>query len=316
MHKYNYISTNNWHGRHETFPLRTGWLSRGYRRVKDDPKFFSQSDAAVTLGLGKNMVNALRYWGLASSFLTQDESHKSVGIYQVDAGFGSVLMEHDPYLEDPASIWFLHAMIATNWLHAPLFSWAFNCFGMKFFTKQKATESYLGHLTQADYGGRRPSLKMLERDFQVLTRSYVAENVTGTKDQQVDVLDCPLRELSLIHQEADGSSFSFRSGPKASLPAAVVAYSIFRYLFPNELAIGVKAESKSVNLDHLLWNPGSPGMLFKLDGESLIHFIEEIKKLKLLGSIEFDASSGMQQIFVKIPRGMTARTILEKFYTG
>ena len=44
--------------------------------------------------------------------------------------------------------------------------------------------------------------------------------------------------------------------------------------------------------------------------------IEEIKKLKLLGSIEFDASSGMQQIFVKIPRGMTARTILEKFYTG
>lgn len=303
------------YGRHESFPLRTGWLSRGFRHIQDDPKFFSRPDVVAELGLGKNMVNALRYWCLASNFLNQDESHKTLGIHEADTGFGAVLMEHDPYLEDPASIWLLHASIATNWLYAPFFSWTFNSFGLKYFTKQKATDSYLAHLTQADYSGKRPSPKILERDFQVLVRSYVTETVSNLKGGLVDVLDCPLRELGLIHQEPEGGIFSFRTGPKASLPAEVVAFSIFRFLYPAELPTRMKTASKSVNLDHLLWNPCSPGMLFKLDGESLIHYVEEIRKRRLLGEIEFDASSGMQQIFVRIPMGMTARSILKRYYS-
>lgn len=50
-------------GRHETFPLRYGWLTKAIQTV-NKPGFtdiFKQPEAAmIELGLGKNMVNALQ----------------------------------------------------------------------------------------------------------------------------------------------------------------------------------------------------------------------------------------------------------------
>src|SRR4051794_40443347 len=51
--------------RHETFAPRFGWLRKAYDAVTDPrvgPEVFLQPDAPVTLGVGKNMVNAIRYW--------------------------------------------------------------------------------------------------------------------------------------------------------------------------------------------------------------------------------------------------------------
>ena len=49
-------------GRHESFLLRFGWISKGLGALKDDPAVFSQEDATVTLGVGKNMVASIRHW--------------------------------------------------------------------------------------------------------------------------------------------------------------------------------------------------------------------------------------------------------------
>lgn len=46
--------------RHETFAPRVGWLHKAYLSVKDDPETFLKEDATVRLGVGKNMVNAIR----------------------------------------------------------------------------------------------------------------------------------------------------------------------------------------------------------------------------------------------------------------
>ena len=49
-------------GRHETFHLRFGWLTKGYRSWCETPKIFEEDDPTVTLGVGKNMVTSIRYW--------------------------------------------------------------------------------------------------------------------------------------------------------------------------------------------------------------------------------------------------------------
>ena len=46
---------------HESFPCKTLWLKKGYDFVKAE-KEFNAPEAVVDLGIGKNMVAAVRYW--------------------------------------------------------------------------------------------------------------------------------------------------------------------------------------------------------------------------------------------------------------
>ena len=49
---------------HDTFFIRKGWISKGMRHVYNNPDvFISKKDNPMdVLGIGANMVKALRYW--------------------------------------------------------------------------------------------------------------------------------------------------------------------------------------------------------------------------------------------------------------
>ena len=57
-------------GRHETFPLRFGWLTKGVGAWTENRNVFEEEEAIVKLGVGKNMVDAIRYWMIASQIVT------------------------------------------------------------------------------------------------------------------------------------------------------------------------------------------------------------------------------------------------------
>ena len=47
---------------HETFPCRYAWLPKAYAALDACPSTFAnEEEAMVSLGLGKNMVRALRF---------------------------------------------------------------------------------------------------------------------------------------------------------------------------------------------------------------------------------------------------------------
>lgn len=46
---------------HESFIIREGWLNKGLREVKRDPKVFYQNYGADALGVGPNMAKSIRY---------------------------------------------------------------------------------------------------------------------------------------------------------------------------------------------------------------------------------------------------------------
>ena len=45
---------------HETFALRYGWLNKSYNSL--DYKEKNEENLVVDLGVGKNMVNSIKYW--------------------------------------------------------------------------------------------------------------------------------------------------------------------------------------------------------------------------------------------------------------
>ena len=56
-------------GRHETFVLRYSWLTKGFQSFIRDNDIFSSDESTVELGVGKNRVNAIKYWLRAATIL-------------------------------------------------------------------------------------------------------------------------------------------------------------------------------------------------------------------------------------------------------
>src|SRR3546814_9438686 len=57
---------------HESFACRYGWLPKLYEAISDDPALFSSDERAILkLGLGRNMVKSIRFWGDAFGLTRQ-----------------------------------------------------------------------------------------------------------------------------------------------------------------------------------------------------------------------------------------------------
>ena len=56
---------------HDTFHCRHLWLKKGYDFIKKGNKF-TQDDAVVILGVGKNMVSGINFWMRAFGIIDKD----------------------------------------------------------------------------------------------------------------------------------------------------------------------------------------------------------------------------------------------------
>ena len=124
--------------RHETFHPRYGWVKKAVDAAEADSDLFNRDDAVVNLGVGKNMVRSLRFWGLALKVLADvhqdgERSHRSV-----PSAFGHVMFSDeglDPYCELPGTLWLLHWSLLKPISSAPVWWLAFNEFsGVEFYS--------------------------------------------------------------------------------------------------------------------------------------------------------------------------------------
>lgn len=106
---------------HQTFPLRITWIPKAVGEIVAGRDPLSDIDEGITeLGLGKNMVEALRCWIEAFQIASRAE-----GKWKLST-IGSMIFEPaeglDPYFEDVSTAWLLHWLISTN-EEAPFFAW-------------------------------------------------------------------------------------------------------------------------------------------------------------------------------------------------
>ena len=89
---------------HESFPCKTLWLKKGYDFIMAG-KNFNAPTAVVDLGVGKNMVSAVRYWYKAFG-LNKESGTAWIADYILDSQTGK-----DPFLEDLGTLWLMHFLL-------------------------------------------------------------------------------------------------------------------------------------------------------------------------------------------------------------
>lgn len=278
--------------RHETFHLRFGWLRKGFAAVRDAPQVFSQPDATVELGVGKNMVNAIRYWCQAYKIIELAPNEERPRMpHLVQSEFGKQLLDDngwDPWLEDPASLWLLHWKLIGPKCLAPVWWTAFNLFAPEQFEEAQLTDLVV-ELTGAA-GWKSVMESSIKKDVDCLLRTFAVRR-TGRQTMD-DLLDCPTRQLGLIAPAVgEARSWRFVTGPKPSLPPAMVAYACLDFLTQ------VGAKEATISPARLASDPGSPGRAFRLTESNLYDILVEASKT--VKEMRVAEPAGLRQLIVE-----------------
>jgi hypothetical protein len=272
---------------HESFPLRYGWPKKCVDAVATRPDIFAHDEAMVVLGVGKNMVKAIRHWGLTTRVIEVDpDAPKSRGQAVRVSALGHLLFGvtgADPYLEDPRTLWLLHWLISTHREKATTWSWAFGTWNRQAFTR----DEFLRDL-QSTGLSPRATPSTLSRDVEVFLRTYVPARATRSVAVE-DTLDSPLVELHLLREDPTEHRYEFVRGPKPSLDNATLGFALL------EFWSRVAPERDSLSFDEILRHPGSPGRVFKLDDDSLVARIEDIARWSHKALLH-DDTAGVRQL--------------------
>ncbi len=120
---------------HDTFFIRKGWLSKGMKYVCNKPDvFIDKNDPPMdVLGIGSNMVKALRYWLQTVGLTIEPNSGRRT---QRFTKLGKAIFEHDRFIEETGTLFLLQYKLASNKEDATAWYYFFNEFTMSEFTKE------------------------------------------------------------------------------------------------------------------------------------------------------------------------------------
>lgn len=275
---------------HETFPLRYGWLKKAVDRVIEIEQLDQNRahcwgpEAIAALGVGKNMVASIRHWAIATGVIVEDGS-RSGSASLTDAGnsiFGRGGL--DPYMEHPATSWYLHWQIASSPANTTWY-WVFNFLNASTFNRDMLIQR-LERLAQ-EYGWRIPSKVTLRHDVACFVRTYSHTPVRGNAPIE-DSLESPLTELGLVIPEGKRDGFRLVRGPKQSLTDGVFSYGLLDYWMRSGMTATLSFES-------IAYAPGSPGRIFLLDENSLAERLVRLDEATG-GLVQWSETAGLKQV--------------------
>ncbi len=268
---------------HETFVLRSNWLKKGYDTLQHSPDLFSRKDAYVKLGVGKNMVHSIRYWGRVCNVFTRQAD----GSYEATPLGKQLLADDgwDPFLVTPASWWLLHWTIASRPEAAVSWFYTFNLLrGGEFTIAQLAAQI---QSLAMEHSWRPPSTTTIERDLDCMVRCYIPPAQEQLDMALEDILLCPLTELGLMQTIPGHRIYRLRKGPQPTLPDHLVAYAILHML--------LEKQQQTISFRELAYAPRSPGRLFCLDEDGLLdrlYRIEDVTDSKAY----YSEQAGIRQV--------------------
>lgn len=272
----------------------------------DYSDLFCREDALVILGVGKNMVDSIRHWCEVTQLVEEDRGSGKRGAAALRVSdFGIRLLSKDgwdPFLEDDASLWLIHWLLATNPFIGTAWQLLFSRYHRPDFTRREFT-NYIHDFAEKEE--IKVSDSVLTRDVDCLIRTYVAGAGSKKKAVVEESFACPLLQLNLVQPSPDGELYRFDIGPKPSLPAAVFAYALHDHFE------GGENRSQTMSIQECLYGEGSPGQVFKLDENSLIAYIEELEDA-MEGIVALDETAGLKQIYRR--QSFDPNEVLDEYY--
>lgn len=279
---------------HDTFICRNNWLKKGYDFIQAGGSF-TDEDAVVKLGVGKNMVTAIRYWLRAFGMTDESDTPKKVAHELLSKdGF-------DPYIEDNATLWYLHYLLVRTG-RASLYHYVFNELRKEGFSFSR---TQLEHFINRKCAERSSPVNenTLDSDITVFVRSYAP---SGKESGKVDIEEEStglLQDLGLlVVSKNDGIRYSIENLERPELPWQVV----LRVILENE------AYGESISFTDLEVAPDSPGLVFALNEKGLFYKIEEMMAY-YPNAIIYSSTAGNRVLTVKRDQ-INLTEVLEEYY--
>ncbi len=280
-----------------------------------DSGVFRAADALVRLGVGKNMVESIRYWTLATGMVkeTNDEGRtKTLAV----SDLGNRLLAnsgYDPFMEDDATLWIIHWNLVTNPARATTWYAVFNLLQPGEFTRESLADG-LTRWAQTEAPRARLSAASLEADISCFVRSYLPGRRGATSTPE-ETLDCPLASLGLLTsvsgKSADGKRdvplYRFSNKPKPSLPPAVFAYALAHFWNRRH------DTQETLSLREIVHGEASPGRVFRLNEDATLAYLDALGELTG-GKMQFADTAIVRQ--VNRTGAVDSLALLERYYVS
>ena len=294
--------------KHGGFSPRYGWVRKAYKNVKANPEIFRSEDALVQLGVGKNMVEAIKFWGLASKVIVQSpntpppaKAANFVPTYFGEALFGD--NGWDPFVEDPATLWLTHWFLFSPPSKLPIWWHAFNNFSATEFSSEELVDSVTGQIAQiADW--KSPASGSIQRDVVTFLATYGPHN--KIKSGLDDRVDSPLRQLHLLNRSATTAKYRFSKGLPSSLKPEIGAAIVLDYIDR------VASDRRTITFGHLATEPGAPGKVLRLSEAELVELLGS--QISENEDLSLASPTGAQQLTWTRKPAEIGVTILNAYY--
>ncbi|WP_438863887.1 DUF4007 family protein [Neptunicella sp.] len=300
---------------HDTFPLRYGWLYKAVNHLNSNGKLQTSKEeetqqAIIKLGVGKNMVNAIRYWAESAGLL--DSKRKQSNIDYFTSSNGNYLFNElsgkDPYLEHLGSIWLIHFWLCFNEDEMTAYRYFFNIFNGEYFEKQVLLAHISDDSSKLSSGDASINESTIQKDIDTFLNSYSKKHVTKVGDEEQ--FNSPLTELSLI-QESGKNYYLSSLNSKSDLPVQIFIYALLKFV---QKEAKVSKVSK-VNFKSLLLDPLSPGRIFRLSEQGLGEQLDTAQNFSN-GQISWIDSMGLRQVSVDESYLGQEQQVLDSYYKG
>ena len=284
---------------HDTFFIRKGWLSKGMKYVHSKPDVFVAKDENPmdVLGIGANMVKALRYWLQAVGLTEEPNSGKRV---QTFTPLGQSVFTNDRYIEELGTLYLLHYRLSSNKTDATAWYYFFNEFTMSEFSRDDFVE-FLQRRIRMEDSDAAVAIRSLNDDFSCIINTYLPRYKTSPNRVAPESnIDCPFGELGLIDILSKEKKTYRKAIPVASTISPWVALAII---------VDQAGESKEISLNELLTAPCNIGKTLNLDAISMLDVLYQIERI---GKIKINRTAGLDVIHIL--EGLTFQDCVDAYY--
>ncbi len=266
---------------HESFPIRKGWLHKGIKNIVESPRLFldKEENPCDILGIGTNMVKALRYWLQATQLITEDRANR----HEVMTNVARIIDANDKYFEEFGTNALIHYLLASNQDSATAWYWLFNEYEGKEIDKEIFISEINTYVQANSRDGKIGSEKVLSDEFSCIMRTYFAREERDDDPEETKL--CPLTELKLIGM-ANEKTKMYRKLP--------IDVDSLNPLLALAIIINERGDfMNEIKINDLFYSKNNIGKIFNLDRLDVLHVLEKIAKL---GHVSIIRTAGLDVV--------------------
>lgn len=282
---------------HDTFFIRKGWLNKGMKHVANKPSVFVDrtENPMDVLGIGANMVKALRYWLQAVGLTKEPISGTRI---QSFTEFGQLVFANDKFIEEIGTLYLLHYKMVSNEEFATAWYIFFNEFNMTEITKEDFVIAVNSYLSKR---GETVASRSIEDDFACIINTYLPRFKSNpNKVSPENNIDCPFGELGLI---------DFMNKTKKIYRKAIPSVNSFDPWVVLAVIFDRANGKTEIPLNDLLSTPSNIGKVFNLDAISMLDILHRVEKT---GMIKIIRTAGLD--IIQIKKQMSFEQCVKQYY--